>query len=88
MPGWVQPHLQQILGQPFIVENRAGAAGRIGTGVVAKSEPDGHSLLMTTESSLVIAPHVGVSLGYDPRQVYTAGFWDSCVDAACLSRSV
>jgi tripartite-type tricarboxylate transporter receptor subunit TctC len=60
------PHLQQTLGQPFVVENRAGAAGRIGTGVVAKAEPDGHTLLMTTESSLVIAPHIGVSLGYDP----------------------
>jgi len=64
----ISPRLQQSLGQPFFVENRAGAAGRIGTGVVAKSEPDGHTLLMTTESSLVIAPHVGVSLGYDPRQ--------------------
>jgi tripartite-type tricarboxylate transporter receptor subunit TctC len=62
----LQPHLQQLLGQPFVVENRAGAAGRIGTGVVAKSEGDGHTLLMTTESSLVIAPHIGVSLGYDP----------------------
>jgi tripartite-type tricarboxylate transporter receptor subunit TctC len=62
----LQPHLQQALGQPFVVENRAGAAGRIGTGVVAKSDPDGHTLLMTTESSLVIAPHIGVSLGYDP----------------------
>jgi tripartite-type tricarboxylate transporter receptor subunit TctC len=60
------PHLQQMLGQPFVVENRAGAAGRIGTGVVAKAEPDGHTLLMTTESSLVIAPHIGVPLGYDP----------------------
>src|SRR5262249_54193246 len=64
----ISPRLAQSLGQPFFVENRAGAAGRIGTGVVAKSEPDGHTLLMTTESSLVIAPHVGVSLGYDPRQ--------------------
>jgi tripartite-type tricarboxylate transporter receptor subunit TctC len=66
----ISPHLQQLLGQPFFVENRAGAAGRIGTGVVAKSEPDGHTLLMTTESSLVIAPHAGVSLGYDPRQEF------------------
>jgi tripartite-type tricarboxylate transporter receptor subunit TctC len=64
----ISPRLQQVLGQSFFVENRAGAAGRIGTAVVAKSEPDGHTLLMTTESSLVIAPHVGVSLGYDPRQ--------------------
>ena len=54
------------LGQPFIVENRAGAAGRIGTGVVAKSDPDGHTLLVSTESSLVIAPHIGQSIGYDP----------------------
>jgi tripartite-type tricarboxylate transporter receptor subunit TctC len=62
----VQPHLQQALAQPFIVENRAGAAGRIGTDAVAKAEPDGHTLLMTTESSLVIAPHIGVPMSYDP----------------------
>src|SRR5215831_1477363 len=62
----LSPHLQHSLGQPFVVENRAGAAGRIGTGVVAKSDPDGHVLLMTTESSLVIAPHIGVPLNYEP----------------------
>jgi tripartite-type tricarboxylate transporter receptor subunit TctC len=62
----LSPHLQALLGQPVIVENRAGAAGRIGAGVVAKSDPDGHTLLVTTESSLVIAPHIGQSIGYDP----------------------
>ena len=62
----IQPHMQSLLGQSVIVENRAGAAGRIGTGVVAKSEPDGHTLLISTESSLVIAPHIGQSIGYDP----------------------
>src|SRR5260221_10051978 len=62
----LQPHLQQFLGQSFFVENRAGAAGRIGTDAVAKAEPDGHTLLMTTESSLVIAPHIGVAMSYDP----------------------
>ena len=62
----LSPHLQALLGQPFVVENRAGAAGRIGTAVAAKSDPDGHTLLMTTESSLVIAPHMGVSMSYDP----------------------
>src|SRR5437868_3099403 len=55
----LQTHLQQVLGQPFVVENRAGAAGRIGTALVAKSDPDGHTLLTTTESSMVIAPHTG-----------------------------
>ncbi len=62
----VQPHLQPVLGQSFFIENRAGAAGRIGTDAVAKAEPDGHTLLMTTESSLVIAPHIGVPMSYDP----------------------
>jgi tripartite-type tricarboxylate transporter receptor subunit TctC len=62
----IQPHMQSLLGQSVIVENRAGAAGRIGTGIVAKSEPDGHTLLVSTESSLVIAPHIGQSIGYDP----------------------
>ena len=62
----LSPQLQKLLGQPFVVENRAGAAGRIGTGVVAKSDPDGHTLLVSTESSLVIAPHIGQAIGYDP----------------------
>jgi len=66
----LQAHLQRLLGQPFVVENRAGAAGRIGTGVVAKSDPDGHTLLMTTESSLVIAPHIGVTMNYDPLEEF------------------
>jgi tripartite-type tricarboxylate transporter receptor subunit TctC len=62
----LSPHLQELLGQPFVVENRAGAAGRIGTAIAAKSDPDGHTLLITTESSLVIAPHIGVPMSYDP----------------------
>jgi hypothetical protein len=48
------PHLQQRLDQSFFVDNRAGAAGRIGAAAVAKADPDGHTLLMTTESSIVI----------------------------------
>jgi tripartite-type tricarboxylate transporter receptor subunit TctC len=60
------PQLQQRLDQSFFIDNRAGAAGRIGAAAVAKSEPDGYALLMTTESSLVIAPHIGVAMAYDP----------------------
>jgi len=59
------PQLQQLLGESFVVENRGGAAGRVGTGLVAKSTPDGYTLLVTTESSLVIAPHIGVRMDYD-----------------------
>jgi tripartite-type tricarboxylate transporter receptor subunit TctC len=60
------PRLQQQLEQSFFVDNRAGAAGRIGAGAVAKAEADGHTLLMTTESSIVIAPHMGVPMTYVP----------------------
>jgi tripartite-type tricarboxylate transporter receptor subunit TctC len=62
----MSPYLQHLLGQSVIVENRTGAAGRIGTALVAKSDPDGHTLLVSTESSLVIAPHIGQAIGYDP----------------------
>jgi tripartite-type tricarboxylate transporter receptor subunit TctC len=62
----IAPQLQQRLEQSFFIDNRAGAAGRIGAAAVAKSEPDGHTLLMTTEASLVIAPHIGVPMSYDP----------------------
>lgn len=59
-------HFLDLLGQPAVVENRAGAAGRVGTALVAKATPDGYTLLVTTESSLVIAPHIGVPISYDP----------------------
>lgn len=62
----LQPHLQHLTGQSFYVENRTGATGRIGTSAVAKADPDGQTLLITTESSVVIAPHMGVPMNYDP----------------------
>jgi tripartite-type tricarboxylate transporter receptor subunit TctC len=46
----VQPHLQERLGQPVLVENRAGGGMTIGTNIVAKAEPDGHTPQMDTET--------------------------------------
>ena len=45
-----QPHLQQALGQSIIIENRAGASGSIGTGVAAKSAPDGYTWVMVFDT--------------------------------------
>jgi len=46
----VAEHLQRALGQPMIVENRSGASGNIGTAIVARSVPDGYTLLFNTMS--------------------------------------
>jgi tripartite-type tricarboxylate transporter receptor subunit TctC len=57
--------LQQALGQPFVVENRAGAAGSVAANYVAKSTPDGYTLLVTT-NSLALDVSLFDKLPYDP----------------------
>jgi len=61
----VAPKLQEILGQPFIVDYRAGANGIIGSELVAKSPPDGYALLIVS-SSFVINPSTQAKLPFDP----------------------
>jgi tripartite-type tricarboxylate transporter receptor subunit TctC len=61
----VSQPLQQALGQPVIIENRAGASGMIGAGAVAKSVPDGHTLLMTAGSAITTSPFIYASMPYD-----------------------
>jgi tripartite-type tricarboxylate transporter receptor subunit TctC len=51
----IGPKLQDALGQPLVVDNRGGASGIIGNDLVAKAQPDGHTLLMLTLSHAVIA---------------------------------
>ena len=57
--------LQNALGQPFIVENRPGAANTIAADVTAKSPADGYTLLVATNTAQAIAPHI-MKLGFDP----------------------
>ncbi|WP_034712220.1 tripartite tricarboxylate transporter substrate binding protein [Acidovorax sp. JHL-9] len=54
------------LGQPLIVDNRAGANGNIGVGAVAKASPDGYTLLMGFAQTMAINPVVFKKLPYDP----------------------
>jgi len=58
--------LAAALGQPIVVENKPGAGGNVGTGLVAKAEPDGYTLLFTIQGPLVTAPLLSKNLGYDP----------------------
>ncbi|ARU04273.1 ABC transporter substrate-binding protein [Comamonas serinivorans] len=60
--------LSKRLGQPVIVENRPGAGGIIGTDHVAKSDPDGHTLLLTTPAPIAANLVLYSKLPYDPRK--------------------
>jgi tripartite-type tricarboxylate transporter receptor subunit TctC len=58
-------HLTIALGQPFIVENRAGAGGLIGAQAVAQAEPDGYTLVVSSIASNVIAPAMSAKPTFD-----------------------
>ena len=60
------PRLQEALGQPFPIENRAGANGNIGLAEVARSAPDGYTLLFSAESPITSNPHLYAKLAVDP----------------------
>jgi tripartite-type tricarboxylate transporter receptor subunit TctC len=62
--------LTTAMGQPFIVENKAGAGSTIGTDFVAKAPPDGYTLLMVS-STHVISPWIYKNLPYDPIKSFT-----------------
>jgi len=61
----VGQRLTETLGQPVVIDNRPGAAGNVGSDIVAKSAPDGYTLLMCTVSSHAINPGLYSKLPYD-----------------------
>ena len=64
VPRLVFERLSAELGQPIVIENRAGAGGTLGTSLVAKAEPDGYSVLAHS-SALTIAPAIFKDLSFD-----------------------
>jgi tripartite-type tricarboxylate transporter receptor subunit TctC len=60
------------LGQSLVVENRAGAGGSLGAGVVAQSAPDGYTLLIGSNGPLTVNPFMQSKLSYDPLKDFTA----------------
>ncbi len=63
--------LGEVLSQQIVIDNRAGAAGIIGAEIVAKSAPDGYTLLMGFSGPLAIAPHLVKSVPYDTNKDFT-----------------
>ena len=64
----VAPELAKAFGQSFVIENKAGAGGNIGTEVVARSAPDGYTLLMGTVGTHGINKSLYAKLSYDPQR--------------------
>lgn len=67
----VSQPLAEALGQPVVVENRAGAGGNIGGEVVAKSSPDGYTLLMSSGGMVSVNPHIYPRMSFDPSKDLT-----------------
>ncbi len=58
--------LRERFGQPFVIENRGGAGGNLGTAAVARATPDGHTLLLTVDAPVVVNPAIYDRMPYDP----------------------
>jgi tripartite-type tricarboxylate transporter receptor subunit TctC len=58
--------LKERLGQAVLIENKGGAGGTLGADYVAKADPDGHTLFLTTVGAVAITPHLRTDVPYDP----------------------
>lgn len=69
----VAQRLEQMFGQPFTVDNRAGGGGAVGVGFAANQQADGYSLLVTTPGPLVLLPQIqsGGTFAYDSARSFT-----------------
>ncbi len=79
--------LSEELKQPFVVDNRAGAGGAIGTDLVAKAKPDGYTLGVTGTGSITIIPFLDPKLSYNPSRDLTAVAMLSTLDLLIVARA-
>jgi tripartite-type tricarboxylate transporter receptor subunit TctC len=64
--------LSELLGQPMVVENRAGAGGTLGTDLTAKATPDGYTLVLSSLTAHGIGPNMLLTVTYDPVKDFTS----------------
>jgi hypothetical protein len=82
----VAAKLSDALRQQFIVDNRPGAGGTIGTRAVAQAAPDGYTLLLGHTGTISINPSLYAHAGYDPRKDLRRSVWSlRCRGSACTS---
>mgnify|MGYP001560422467 CR=1 FL=1 len=62
----VSPTVEARFGQRFLLENKPGAAGNIGTAEVVRATPDGYTLLLAPTANYAVTPHLFKDIGYDP----------------------
>src|SRR5712671_5559718 len=67
----IGPHISTAWGQPVIVENRTGANGNVGADFVAKSAPDGYTMLLSDVGALSINPSVYADMPFDPAKDFS-----------------
>ncbi|HEV2574772.1 MAG TPA: tripartite tricarboxylate transporter substrate binding protein [Beijerinckiaceae bacterium] len=64
----VAEKMQANIGQPVVIDNRAGAGGAVGTRAVAQADPDGYTIGISTAGALAISVSMQEAIGYDPRK--------------------
>lgn len=67
----IAEHLAQTLGQPLLIDNRAGASGTLGADAVAKAKPDGYTLLYVSPNEQAIAQAIGMKVPYSAEKDFT-----------------
>ena len=68
----IAPKLQERLGQAIVVENKPGGSGIVGMEYVAKSKPDGYTIVASQGGNMVVLPHTNKNVSYNPINDFTS----------------